>query len=155
MSPVTRADWETEYAAGTKDKGDKLVRKFTKKDGIVAAGTTKEAQDSYVAKMKDENVLAARQAKLALRTDAELKAAMKETGKEAYENKTQSKATISKAGAGVEDYLPEVERIKAGLPAKTGDPKKDVENRVTPFAVGLRKKKIEKLKLPKALAGAT
>lgn len=141
--PITVDDWKKYWQEGAKNKGDKLVEKFSKAGDIIAAATSENAQKAYEEKMKNDRVLKMRQKKLAMRTTAELVAAMKEYGKDAYNRKVGSPVVAEKAAKGFAPYLPEIYNIKASLPPRSADPAENVDKRVKPIAVGLHKKKLE------------
>jgi len=140
--PIDLAEWESEYRAGTKAKADKLVRKYERATGIMAAATTDEALRRWAEHVVSDIAQAVRKAKMAAITDAELHRLMREVGKTAYIAKTAAKAAAARAAFA--DYAREIETILPTLPPREIDAETNVINRVVPLAKGLQDAKRRK-----------
>jgi len=134
--PIDLAEWEAEYRAGTKAKADKLVRRYKRATGIMAAATTDEAMRAFAERVVSDIAMAVRKAKMAAITDAELHRLMEEVGKSAYISKTAAKA--ANARAAFADYAREIEAVLPELPPREIDAETNVINRVIPIAKRLQ-----------------
>jgi len=140
--PIDLAEWEAEYKAGTRAKADKLVRRFKRATGIMAAATTDEAMKRWVEHVVSDIAQAVRKAKMAAITDAELHRLMEEVGRSAYIAKTAAKAAAARAGFA--DYAREIEAVLPELPPREIDAETNVINRVVPIAKRLQELKRRK-----------
>jgi len=140
--PIDLAEWESEYKAGTKAKSEKLVRRFKKATGIMAAACTDDAIKRWIEHVVSDIAVAVRKSKMAAITDAELHRLMEEVGKKAYEAKTAAKAATARAAFA--DYAREIEAILPTLAPREIDAETNVINRVVPIAKRLQELKRRK-----------
>jgi hypothetical protein len=138
--PVTKkvdmTMWLANYRQGTSTAGAKLVAKFSSRQGIVAAATSDAAVALMKAKVVSDLAIKKRAFKLNRQGDAGLIAAMQKSGATNYQTRTAQAA--QKAATGFTPFAPIMDSIVAGLPARTSDPAQNVQNRVTPIAVGMQ-----------------
>jgi len=134
--PIDLTEWEAEYKAGTRAKADKLVRRFKRATGIMAAATTDEAIRRWMDHVISDLAVAVRKAKMAAIPDAELHRLMEEVGRTAYLAKTAAKAASARAAFA--DYAREIEAVLTELPPRVIDAETNVINRVVPIAKRLQ-----------------
>lgn len=130
---------KADYVSGAAAAGGKLVDRYTKVTDKLAKASSDAAQKSYAEAMRDPKVLQRRQNNLKKLSEEDLNKAMRDKGGAAYSAGVAAGA--DKWEKNVAPYFTEIDNISRALPARTRDPATNVTNRVTPFAVGLRKKK--------------
>ena len=127
------------YTQNASGAGQRLVDGYMSATGKVAAATSDAAQKNYIAAVTDPKVQARRVNNLKKLTDDDLNRAMAAKGSQNYS--AGITAGVDKWAKNAEPFISEAERIAASLPARSRDVAANVANRVTPVAVGLRKKK--------------
>ena len=136
---IDKSKWKDKYTRNTAAATGDLVDGYIARTDKVARMASDNAQDNYESAMKDPKVLKRRQSKLKKLSEDNLNEAMRTKGAARYAEGTA--ASANKALDNVTPYLDEIDKIVAGLAARTRDPRANVMNRVVPIAVGLREKK--------------
>ena len=134
-STAARDDWQS----GSKAKTRKMIDKYKAKTGKVAAATTKEAQDNYVAGVTDPVSQKLRLVRLKELTDSDLNAAMEKKAPTSHPAGVD--AAVDKYLRRVDPFFKEIDAIVPKLKKRTRDARVNVMERVIPLAVGLQNKK--------------
>ncbi len=137
--PIDKAAAVSDYVDGAKAKVDKLVAKYTKKTGKLAAATSDSAQKAYVAGVTDPISQKLRLVRLKELTEEDLNKGMRDKAPTTYPAGID--AGRDKYDRRVGPYFSEIDRIVPTLSAKTREARANVMNRVIPLAVGLQNKK--------------
>lgn len=136
---LNASEAKKDYVQYASSASDKLVREFTQRTDKVARGASAEAQASYEAAMRDPVVLKRRQKNLAKITEEEMNAAMRAKGASAYSAGVT--ASADKWERKVQPYFAEIDRVLPTMKARGRDVTANVQNRVLPIALALRKLK--------------
>jgi hypothetical protein len=135
----TQDQWEAAYKDGATRAASKWQTNFLATTGIATAAASDAAQKAYVTKMQDPKVLAVRQKKLKALSDTDFHNPVTIGGPSLYSTGINAKA--DKAAKGVAPVLATIAAVLPTLPAKVDDVATNINNRVTPIAVALRKMK--------------
>ncbi len=136
---IDLSTWQQSYTEGTGRAGDKLVRKFDSRTGIVDALTTPAAISNFTTNVTSPLAVAVRTAKLKAQGDAGLHAGMDKKGKANYTKATADNA--AKALKNFTPYAPVLEGAVNALVARTMDSDTNIDNRVKPIGRALQKAK--------------
>lgn len=137
--PIDKSAAVEDYVSGATAKVDKLISKYTKKTGKLAAATSDAAQKAYVAGVTDPISQKLRLVRLKELTEEDLNKGMREKAPTTYV--AGISAGKEKYDRRVSPYFSEIDRIVPTLAAKTREARANVMNRVIPLAVGLQNKK--------------
>jgi len=127
------------YRTGVAAKADKWFTHASAASGVIAAGSSDDAEKRYADKMAIVTSQKLRQKGLQGVTDADYQAGVRAAGASGY-----STAAQAKSAKFVKKFTPYAQNINstvATLPARTADAATNVANRVTPIAVNLQKLK--------------
>jgi len=142
--PIDVSKLVEKYKKRAKAAAEDWQKAFLEATGIIAKAISKEAQDLYEAKMKDDKVLKLRQKRLSKLTDEDVKKPVREKGSALY-----SSGIDAKGDKWAPRFKPFAEVIDAKLKElkpKTTDVEANIDNRVKPIAKALHEKKFEEVK---------
>lgn len=137
--PIDLNDASNEYRTNAPAAAGKLVRRFTQRQGKLAAATSPNAQKAYEEAMRDPAVLQRRQKNLAKLSEEDLNRAMSEKGASAYANGVTAGA--DKWQKGFQPYASTIDAARANLPARSRDPMANLTNRAGPIVKALSDQK--------------